>query len=83
MGVVAQGRSKWVRVCPVEYSIPQGLVVAALYPCRLALNKDHDLLCQVHHRLEEVVVQPHLVVELIDGEGLGDGVELIVAQASS
>jgi len=83
MGVVAQGRSKWVRACPVEYSIPQGLVVAALYPCRLALNRDHDLLCQVHHRLEEVVVQPHLVVELIDGEGLGDGVELIVAQASS
>jgi len=56
------------------------LVVAAPYLCRLALRRDHDLLCQAHHRLEEVVVHPHLVVELIDGDGLGDGIEPIVAQ---
>lgn len=29
---------------------------------------------------KEVEIEPHLVVELIDGEGLGHGVEPIVAQ---
>lgn len=75
--------TKGVRACPVEYSIPRGLVVATLYTCRLPLGRDQGFLCQAHHRLQEVVVQPHLVVELVDGEGLGDGVEPIVAQASS
>jgi hypothetical protein len=60
------------------------LVMAALDPCRLAISsRDHDLLPQAHHGLEEVVIGPHLVVELIKSQGLGDGVEALVAQIGS
>jgi hypothetical protein len=33
--------------------------------------------------LQEVVVDPYFVVELVDGDGLGDGIEAVVAQVSS
>ena len=35
---------------------------------------------EAHDRLEEVVVEPQLVVEAINGQGVGDGVEAFVAE---
>ena len=52
------------------------------HPCTLPTFPDHLFLNQVHDRLEEVVVKPHLVVELVEGQGLSNGVESLIAQAT-
>jgi hypothetical protein len=41
---------------------------------------DSRLLFQAHDRLEEVVAKPHLVVQLVEGQRLGDGIEPFIAQ---
>jgi len=41
------------------------------------------LVHQVHDGPEEVVVEPHLVVEVVEGEGLLDGVQPFMAQESA
>ena len=59
-------------------------VVAVLHSCRLTIiTRDNDLLLQPHHWLEEVVVEPRSVVEVVQSQGLGDGVETLVAQVST
>ena len=41
------------------------------------------LLLEMHNGLKEVVVDPHLVVELTEGQGLGNRVESIIAQVGA
>jgi hypothetical protein len=36
----------------------------------------------MHDRLKEVIVDPHLIIELIDSQHVGDGVEAFIAQIS-
>jgi len=44
----------------------------------------HDLLLgQVHHGLEEIVVDPHLVIESIHGQDLFDRIETVVTKIAT
>jgi hypothetical protein len=57
------------------------LIVAADYaPWMAVVAGNDDLLLQMHHRLEEVVVCSHLVIESIDGQHMFDRVETVVAK---
>lgn len=60
-----------------------GVVEATLDPGVLARDRCDLFLDQMHHGLEEVVVEPHLVVETIEQTGLFDGVQAIIADDSS
>jgi hypothetical protein len=59
------------------------LFVAAFDTCRAAFDGDDGLLGQMHDRLEEVVIEPHFVIQQVEKAGLLDGVEAIVAQVST
>ncbi len=41
---------------------------------------ENDFLGQAHDGLEEVVVAPHVVIELVEKDGLRDGIETVVAE---
>jgi hypothetical protein len=59
------------------------LVEAALHTPGAICGRGHSLLAETDHRLEQVVVEPHFVVELIEQQGLGHGVETLVAEEGS
>ncbi len=49
----------------------------------LVIAGDDCLLTQAHDGLEEVVIEPHFVIELIERQGLRHGVEALIAQVSA
>src|SRR4030067_1250780 len=57
-----------------------GLVIAASDAPRFAIRWQDSLLLQTHDGLEEVVVEPQLVIQAIDGLLLSHRVEAIVTQ---
>ena len=60
-----------------------GLVIATFDTGRTLLDGDDDLLSQMHDGLEEIVIEPHLVVEQVKDLGLFHGIKAIAAQVSA
>ncbi len=56
------------------------LIVAPFHSCWLTVFTDHLFSDQVHDGLEEVVVDPHLVVQCIESQYLSNGVDAVIAQ---
>ena len=46
----------------------------------LTLSLDHVSVHQMHHGLEEVVVDPQVVIEPVGGQDVGNGVEAKIAE---
>ena len=69
------------RTQTVEGGLGRG--VAAFDTGRLTLLLDDDFLRQAHHRLKEIVVDPHLVIQPVQSQGLGDSVETVVTHIGS
>ena len=54
------------------------LIVASHHPRGLSRLANHLLFLQVHHRLEEVVIDLHLFEELVGDQRLCDGVQPVI-----
>ena len=89
VGAIAQ-RVQWLTACAgnglrITHAVEgwAGIVVAALDLGELGVvTWDDDLLLQPHDGLEEVVEDPHLVIQGIEGQHLSDGVEALITQVS-
>ena len=57
-----------------------GIVIVADDAGRLPFLTDHLFLGEVHHRLEEIVVDPQLLIQGIERQGLGDRVKPFIAE---
>jgi hypothetical protein len=69
----------------VAQAVERGLslVIATFDTGRALLDRDDDLLSQMHDGLEEIVIEPHLVVEHVKDLGVLHGIQAIAAQVSA
>ena len=56
------------------------IIIAAFDGRPLTVLGDDDLFRDTHHGLEQVEIEPQLVVELVDGKRVGDRIQAVIAQ---